>query len=144
MPSKNSNHDSTLATPNDVATGSASARMPIRMSTIGQTREVEGDRGMSAGRVHCLDSCPTPVALRFLPLTGNGITCMAEFALRIIGSSGPRQRSRLLQPKFEHSSLDEICLLSPSAGSGSRGAETAAGRSTDGCPSSSTGNCADD
>ena len=61
-----------------------------------------------------------------------------------IDSSGPRQRSWLLQPKFEHSSSGETYLLPPSAGSGSRGAETAPGRSTDGCSSSSTGNGADD
>ena len=59
-------------------------------------------------------------------------------------SSRPRQRSGLLQPKFEQSSLGEIDLLPPSAASGPCGAETAAGRSTDGRPSSSTGNSADD
>jgi len=96
-----------------------------------------------AGRIHCLNSRPTSVALRFLRLTGNGITRMAEFAVRIIRSSGRRQRSRLLQPKFEHSSLDEICLLPPSAASGSCGAESATARSADGCASSSTGNGAD-
>jgi len=58
----------------------------------------------------------------------------------LIDSSGPRQRSRLLQPKFEHSSSGETYLLPPSAGSGSGGAEAATGRRTDGCPSSSTGN----
>jgi hypothetical protein len=50
----------------------------------------------------------------------------------------------LLQPKFEQSSLGEIYLLPASPGSGSCGAESAAGRSADGCPSSSTGNGADD
>lgn len=61
MPSKNSNHDSTLATPNDVATGSTSARAPIRMSTSGQTREVEANRGMGALVVFIAS---TPVGLR--------------------------------------------------------------------------------
>src|SRR6516162_8838121 len=61
-----------------------------------------------------------------------------------IDSSGPRQRSWLLQPKFEHSSSGETCLLPPSAGSGSRGAETGPGRSTDSCTSSSTRNGAND
>jgi len=45
----------------------------------------------------------------------------------------------MLQPKFEHGSLGETYLLSPSAASSPRGPETAAGCSTDGRPSSSTG-----
>ena len=49
----------------------------------------------------------------------------------------------MLQPKFEHGSLGETYLLSPSAASSPRGPETAAGCSTDGRPSSSTGNGAD-
>jgi len=61
-----------------------------------------------------------------------------------IGSSGPRQQSWLSQPKFKQRSLNKIYLLAASAASGPRGAETAAGRSTDGRPSSSTGNGADD
>jgi len=58
-------------------------------------------------------------------------------------SSRPWQRSWLLQPKFKQSSAGETYLL-PSAPGRPRGAETAAGRSADGRPSSSTGKGADD
>ena len=78
-----------------------------------------------------------------MPATG-WQECSASQSIPI-GSSGPRQQNWMLQPKFQHGSLGETYLLSPSAASSPRGPETAAGCSTDGRrPSSSTGDGAND
>jgi len=68
--------------------------------------------------------------------------------LRISGDSdwliGASAAKLDVAAEFEHGSLGETYLLSPSAASSSRGPETAAGCSTDGRPSTSTGDGAND
>ena len=90
--------------------------------TLLPIREIPAKRGQCRLRLMQMLGDQGPKRER-MPATG-WQECSASQSIPI-GSSGPRQQSWMLQPKFEHGSLGETYLLSPSAASGPRGAETA-------------------